>query len=137
MPYIFVTFLLWLLALLMPALAGPRTGPDRPFTLEWKLAVPPTESLQAVHFTDAKAGLAVGEGGAILLTRDGGESWRPAQVPPGTAAGFGGVALAADGKAGLAVGSTSGGAGVILLTRDGGESWRPAQVPPGTAAGFY
>lgn len=60
--------------------------------------------------------VAVGERGIIVLSDDGGTSWRQAPVPVSvtlTAVCF------ADAKHGIAVGH----AGVVLVTADGGETW--------------
>src|SRR5688572_4981784 len=114
MPWRFLAAVLWLLPWLAPALAEPRTGPDRPFTVDWEVAVPPVTHPLAVHFADTRTGWTVGSEGAILLTGDGGESWRRPRTPPSTRATLLDVAFAADGRAGLAVGEL----GTILLTGD-------------------
>ncbi|WP_111495274.1 WD40/YVTN/BNR-like repeat-containing protein [Marinobacter bohaiensis] len=68
----------------------------------------------------AKAGatlVTVGERGLILLSEDGGERWRQADVPVST--GLTAVRFV-DARHGMAVGH----GGVVLGSSDGGESWR-------------
>ncbi len=79
----------------------------------------PALELQSVDFLeDAQHGWAVGEGGTILTTVDGGQSWRP--QASGTATSLSAVQFLADGQHGWAVGD----GGTILTTPDGGQSWR-------------
>ena len=68
-----------------------------------------------MHFADARLGWAVGEGGTILATHDGGASW--ARQRSGTEY-LRGVHFA-DTRLGWAVGE----GGTILATHDGGASW--------------
>jgi photosystem II stability/assembly factor-like uncharacterized protein len=60
---------------------------------------------------------AVGVGGTILVTADGGRSW--AAQTTGTQADLWSVWFQADGQCGWAVGAD----GTILMTADGGRSW--------------
>jgi Photosynthesis system II assembly factor YCF48 len=69
-----------------------------------------------VHFADAHTGWAVGVGGTILATRDGGTHWEPRNSR--TDSTLLGVHFA-DAHAGWAVGV----GGTILATRDGGINW--------------
>ncbi len=77
----------------------------------WKQqASPSAEDLYAVHFEDAKLGLAVGAHGAAVLTTDGGASWT--SVATGLDAYLGDV-LWLDAKTALVVGE----AGTVLELR--------------------
>ena len=73
-------------------------------------------SLFAVAFPDATHGWAVGEGGAILVTTNGGATW--SKQSSGTFATFWGVAFS-DATHGWAVGE----GGLILATTNGGATW--------------
>jgi len=72
--------------------------------------------LEDVKFFDEKRGVAVGDRGTILLTSDGGATWR--QVKTNLEENLYALSLA-DEKIGYAVG----GKGSILKTEDGGETW--------------
>jgi photosystem II stability/assembly factor-like uncharacterized protein len=72
---------------------------------------------------------AVGGGGTILTTADGGQSW--AVQTSGTPADLASVQFQADGQHGWVVG----GVGTILATADGGRSW--AAQTSGTRADLY
>lgn len=73
-------------------------------------------SLGAIQFRDTLNGLAVASGGRILVTADGGESWRDAT-------GARGAMLSDvrffDERNGWAVGPST-----LMRTEDGGETWR-------------
>ena len=84
-------------------------------------------NLRAVSFTDSDSGTAVGEGGVILRTTDGGSTWVPQSS--GTAETLFGVSFS-DSNTGTAVGGTFG-KSEIFRTTDGGEHWIP-QANPGT-----
>src|SRR6516225_2172886 len=75
-----------------------------------------TPYLFGVSFTDANTGTAVGFGGTILRTTDGGASWT--RQSSGTTETLLGVSFT-DANTGTAVGS----GGTILRTTDGGASW--------------
>jgi photosystem II stability/assembly factor-like uncharacterized protein len=74
------------------------------------------QDLRAIAFTDGSQGWAVGDGGTILRTVDGGASW--SVQTSGTMQSLRAVAFG-DGSHGWAVG----GGGTILGTVDGGASW--------------
>jgi photosystem II stability/assembly factor-like uncharacterized protein len=78
-----------------------------------------TQNLNDVAFANANQGVAVGDGGTLLYTFDGGQTWLPAPVQGATAAtrDIRAVALAANGY-GVAVGP-----GVLLFTRTFGTQW--------------
>ena len=83
----------------------------------------------AVHMADAYRGFAVGDGGVILKTEDGGRSWT--HQASGTTEDLLGVD-ALDGFTAYAVGE----ADTILRTDDGGRSWRdPRWYPGGRSSG--
>ena len=89
-------------------------------------AVPTRTTLTAVTFIDANLGWAVGHGGQILHTADGGEHW---QVQTGTIEGENSLFAVwfGDEKTGLAVGSY----GYALRTEDGGANWAPVTLGDG------
>lgn len=91
-------------------------------------SVPVSTQLTGVSFVDANHGWAVGHWGAILSTRDGGESWQVQRVSseedrPLFAVHF------FNARQGVAVGLWS----LLLTTEDGGQTWaqRHLQAPPG------
>lgn len=77
-------------------------------------------SLISVAFAaDGLRGWAVGIGGAILRTSDGGKNWARTEGVPVNIE-LESVAFSSDGSRGCAVG----GYGVVLLTEDGGQTWK-------------
>ncbi|MCZ6574991.1 MAG: YCF48-related protein [Gammaproteobacteria bacterium] len=76
----------------------------------------PTSTLQAVHFVDAERGWAVGDGGTVLATTDGGRTWSVRDA--GTTAALWSVDFV-DAERGWAVGD----GGTVLATTDGGRTW--------------
>lgn len=115
----------------------------------WRqVPVPVSVTLTAVHFIDARHGLAVGHGGTVLATLDGGETWtrrldgkRIAQLALEAAKASGDAAalqeaqrLNADGpdkplldvrmldaQRAIVVGAY----GLMFATADGGTTWKP------------
>jgi photosystem II stability/assembly factor-like uncharacterized protein len=76
---------------------------------------------------DGLRGWAVGTGGTILHTIDGGKSWARTEGVP-VNIGLQSVAFTPDGSHGCAVG----GYGFVVLTSDAGKTWtKVAWVPPG------
>jgi photosystem II stability/assembly factor-like uncharacterized protein len=73
-------------------------------------------------------GWAVGDGGTILRTDDGGKVWQPSTIA--VSSNFYAVAMAQDGQRGWVVGSE----GTILQTSDSGVSW--TLIPSGIKATF-
>ena len=69
-----------------------------------------------IHFRSPHLGWAVGTGGVILKTTDGGRRWRP--VTSGTTSQITSVFFA-DAQHGWVVGAN----GIILHSKDGGEKW--------------
>jgi len=74
--------------------------------------------LYDVHFATPDRGWAVGDGGVIVSTQDGGASWKP--QASGTTQNLLSVHFATPDR-GWAVGDE----GVIVSTQDGGASWKP------------
>ena len=79
-----------------------------------------TINLNAIHFSDASHGWAVGDRGAILATDNGGKAWT-AQTS-GTQAAINSVHFS-DASHGWAVGGEFGKPGAILATDNGGKTW--------------
>lgn len=78
---------------------------------------------------DGIHGWAVGSGGTILRSGDGGKSWRRVEGLP-TSSELHAIAFSADGRRGCAVGHF----GTILRTGDGGQTWQTADAVPGTSS---
>ncbi len=76
-----------------------------------------TADLNAVTFFNERIGWAVGNGGTILATADGGASW--AVQTNGSGASLSGVHFSSDGQRGWAVGN----GGTILSISNGGTTW--------------
>ncbi len=94
----------------------------------WRQAklVPTRTTLTAVTFIDERTGWAVGHGGIVLGTSDGGENWRLlAGRIDGKDAFF--SVWFRDAKNGLAVGSF----GYAARSSDGGATWTPFDVVEG------
>lgn len=84
----------------------------------------PNADLKGVAFPTESLGIAVGEGGLILRTTNGGETWQ--SVRSGTNLILDRVAFW-DAENGIA----SGISGAFLATGDGGETWSPVSVEDG------
>jgi photosystem II stability/assembly factor-like uncharacterized protein len=80
--------------------------------------------INAVSFADARRGWAVGAGGTVLSTADGGRTWRRQQSD--TDADLADVKFL-DAREGWAVGAN----GTIIHTTDGGATW--SNVASGTS----
>ena len=76
-----------------------------------------SKELRSVWFADGKVGCAVGDGGVVLVTDDGGKKWTLCKKVTDKA--LYAVCLV-DKKKGWAVGE----GGVILKTTNGGKSWK-------------
>ena len=94
---------------------------DLPVALSWRYL---EASLHGISFPDSLHGWAVGDGGTILATSDGGRSWSEQK------SGVRSVLNSAHFPT-VAVGWFAGSDGVILTTNDGGTHWH--QVPVGAA----
>ncbi len=80
---------------------------------------PLRQGLQSVYFVDQQRGWAVGEGGAILATSNGGKDWLIQNS--GTQYRLSAVQFLADGLRGWTVGDN----GTILTTSNAGRDWLP------------
>jgi photosystem II stability/assembly factor-like uncharacterized protein len=108
----------WLAALCVAAAALPAVAAEPPAVLR-EAAITSPKALGAATLAVARAGqrlVAAGERGTVLLSDDGGASWRQAAVPVQ-------VSLTAlrfvDERTGWAAGHL----GTVLRTDDGGERW--------------
>jgi len=90
---------------------------------------PATGTLNAVAKVDASTLVAVGDGGVILRSSDGGVSWNA--VSSGTNQTLRAVAFA-----GPAVGLAVGSGGTVLRSTDTGQSWTSVTTPAGAGAVF-
>ena len=127
LPIVAATFLSLLLMFVLAVglgtqsvLAATNTG-----TWERQSPMPTGEGLNSVDMVSSTEGWAVGEGGVILHTTDGGVTWT--QQNSGTTQQLNAVSFK-DASRGLAVGN------VLLYTTDGGQSWLQGSstVPLGT-----
>jgi photosystem II stability/assembly factor-like uncharacterized protein len=94
----------------------------------WRQAqsVPTTTTLTGVSFIDAKQGWAVGHGGVIIATKDGGETWRVLEGKlDGKEILF--SVWFQDARHGIAVGPY----GYMIETVDGGAIWSKRTLAPG------
>ena len=96
--------------------------PPKNLTFTGKWDGPVTAVLLSVHFFDAKTGWAVGEGGTVIRTTDGGTTWQK-QESPVTAWLF--SVHFFDTKTGWAVGWD----GTVIRTTDGGTTWKKQESP--------
>jgi photosystem II stability/assembly factor-like uncharacterized protein len=87
----------------------------------WLNPQPQGNSLLDVDMLDADAAVAVGQGGTILRTLDGGDTWSVVRCGSGYPALN---CVSMYGSFGLAVGN----AGTALRTRDGGVTWQPVDI---------
>jgi len=92
----------------------------------WRYALPlpevcQTAHLRAVAFRDERLGCVVGSEGALILTSDGGESWRAVETE-------GGYLRAIDFHGASTI-RVVGGPGVLLESHDEGRSWRRLDFP--------
>lgn len=94
-------------------------------------AVPVSTLLTAVHFADAQRGWAVGHGGVVLVTTDGGASWTVQQVLADKPVLLSVHFVSAD--QGYAVGAY----GTAWRTVDGGRNWTPMAVGSGPDADMH
>ena len=108
-----------------PSQAAPRTGPDRPFMVGWRVTTSPAPHLRAAAFAPGtQTSIAVGDSGTIFRSSDGGRSWNRPMVPSDLK--FSLLALAfANASDAVAVGED----GTILRTSDGGQTWSLITTP--------
>ena len=100
-----------------PAADGQGGAPTRTAATRPAPRGAPGPRVNAVSFVDARRGWAVGAGGLVLATLDGGRTWQARES--GVAADLHDVKFF-DEREGWAVG----GEGAILHTTDGGATWR-------------
>ena len=118
-----LTLILLILALALTAGAFAFVAGD-----DWSAQSSGTTSwLMAVSFVDASHGWAVGTGGTILATSDGGATWTAQRS--GTSQALEGVAFV-DASHGWAVGT----GGTILATTNGGATWSAQSRAPTTSS---
>ena len=104
------------IAILWIASIGKANSPtNRAFSVAWKQQ---NMALESTCFADSHVGWTVGDGGAILATRDSGATWQ--RQSSGTDNNLFDVKFV-DARTGWAVGD----GGTILVTRDGGATWQP------------
>ena len=78
-------------------------------------------SLESIYFRDTKLGWAVGFGGQLLRSRDGGVTWVEQECP--LQAWLKSVAFDSKGSGWIVADNQA------LTSGDGGESWKPISVP--------
>lgn len=86
--------------------------------------VPVDFTLTGVSFADARNGWAVGHGGAVLHTGDGGEHWTVQRIDTAVDQPLYSVHFS-DSQHGWAAGLWS----LLIHTSDGGKSWTPVKLP--------
>jgi photosystem II stability/assembly factor-like uncharacterized protein len=99
------------------------------YTYTWNSQTPgagvTTADLYAVSFVDNNTGYAVGDGGVVIKTTNGGTNWT--KISKGAAVNFNAAAFTDDGVKGIAVGD----AGAVYRTLDGGLNWTSMGSPAG------
>lgn len=85
--------------------------------VQWKVLHQGERSLFGLRLVEGGRGLAVGQSGAVLTTRDGGSTWQ--DIASGSQAILTDVDLAPDGRA------VATGINTVLTSRDGGATWQP------------
>jgi len=91
----------------------------------WQAPQPHGHWVNDVVFTSASNGWAVGDGGLLLHTRDGGASWDERFIA--NASALKSVVFAPDGRQGWVLGADG---GRLWRTVDGGDSWSEAPALP-------
>jgi photosystem II stability/assembly factor-like uncharacterized protein len=89
-------------------------------TSTFQPVVAPVGTFRAIHFS-GRLGFAVGDGGTIIRTSDGGTSWTLASTAP---ADLRSVAIDPTGKSVVAAGKS----GLLWRSLDSGLTWSQAQV---------
>ena len=87
-----------------------------------------THKLNGVCFVDDQDGWAVGDGGTVLHTLNGGETWQPVSTPASATLNLQGVDFVSA-TCGWIVGQGSATDSAIMHTDDGGLTWRAQSVP--------
>jgi len=93
--------------------------------------LPSDVKFRAMAFLDSRRGFVAGEGGTLLATEDGAETWR--QVPLPTQENLTSIHFVGE------LGWLAGGAGLILHSPDGGKTWQrqPSGVQQGLEGIFF
>ncbi len=104
--------LILVVSLALPTMAIAAPVP----TWTWQNPLPDGSSLSSVQFVDANTGWAVGDGGTIVKTTDGGASWNSQNSGATTRLS---CVQFVDANTGWAVGD----GGTIVKTTDGGATW--------------
>ncbi|MFO1327384.1 MAG: YCF48-related protein [Rubrivivax sp.] len=91
----------------------------------WQAPQPSGHWVNDVAFTSARDGFAVGDGGRVLRTRDGGLTWDERVLPDAPL--LQALRFAPDGRRGWLLGADG---GRFWRTTDGGDSWVPAAAVP-------
>lgn len=99
--------------------------------VHWEVLDVSGDHFMRLHFPNARTGFAVGYGGSILKTTDGGESWD--RLRNGRRLDTRGLPFRAIHFRDERTGVIAGDKGLLWLTTDGGDSWRPLESPPGRA----
>src|SRR5881397_711043 len=86
---------------------------------EWQNPLPQGNDLHAIHLFDAANGLAVGGGGVVVATTNGGLSWEVRPNAAGVSTTLRSVQFNSDGS-GWVVGDS----GTVLSSLDHGLSWK-------------
>jgi len=99
---------------------------DRAWVVESNIGSSEYKYINDTTFIDARNGWAVGNGGVIYVTHDGGQTW--SFELSGTTDNLQRI-MFTDAQHGFAVGGQT-----LLLSTDGGQSWHPSATAPGGAA---
>jgi photosystem II stability/assembly factor-like uncharacterized protein len=92
----------------------------------WKSTIP-FANLNDVHYRDSLRGMAVGEGGVIMYTSDGGASWQ--NQKSGTLAELRGISMVDESNAVAVGGRVQPPVSVLLRTTDAGATWQSISIP--------
>lgn len=103
---------------------------------DWQNPLPQGNSLYSIQFVNPTTGFALGDGGTILKTIDGGQTWSRHQV--GTDLNFKFIFFV-DYTNGYAVGALREGGGFVCKTTNGGETWNvlPTAFPENLFAACF
>lgn len=97
--------------------------------MHWEVLDVSGDHFMQMHFAGARIGYAVGYGGSILKTTDGGGRWE--RLRNGRRLDTRGLPFRAVHFRDESNGVVAGDRGILWLTTDGGDSWKPLESPPG------